>query len=309
MRQNDVAAQVEAIRRFNRFYTKQIGVLREGWLESPFSLTEVRVLYELAHADGPTASELVQTLDLDAGYLSRILRRFAKQGLVTRTTAADDARRSHLRLTARGKREFEKLQKRTRDELRTALEKLSDEDRTRLVSAMGTIESVIGEHQTTPVPFVLRPHRPGDMGWIVHRHGVLYAREYGWDERFEALVAEIVAEFIKNFDSRRERCWIAERDGEIVGSIFLVKGSDTLAKLRLLLVEPKARGLGIGARLVHECVETARQLGYKRMTLWTQSNLDAARHLYQREGFELMSESQHNSFGYDLTAQVWERDL
>ena len=254
MAETDIDQRVDAVRRFNRFYTKQIGVLHEGLLGSPFSLTEVRVLYELAHREKPTATELGKELGLDPGYLSRILRGFKKRGLVDKTPSEADGRQSLLSLTARGRKTFAPLNARSSNEVAAMLSKLSMVEQSRLIEAMHTIEGLLGARPEQKAPFLLRPHQPGDMGWVVHRHGVLYAQEYGWDEQFEALVAEILAKFIKEFDPKRERCWIAERDDEIVGSVFLVKQSAKVAKLRLLLVEPKARGLGIGGRLVDECI-------------------------------------------------------
>lgn len=299
--------RVEAVRRFNRFYTRQIGVLQEHLLRSPFSLTEARVLYELAHREETTASELAEALGLDAGYLSRIVRGFATRGLIRKTASPSDGRRSHLRLSERGKQAFAGLNASSRSEIATLLGRLPPEQQRRLTDAMQVIEQVLGAAPERKVPFLLRPHRPGDMGWVVHRHGVLYAQEYGWDERFEALVAGIVAKFIERYDHRRERCWIAERDGENVGSVFVVKRSGTVAQLRLLLVEPAARGLGIGTRLVDECLRFARGAGYRKMMLWTNDVLHAARHIYQQAGFRLVEEDRHRSFGHDLVGQTWER--
>jgi DNA-binding MarR family transcriptional regulator/N-acetylglutamate synthase-like GNAT family acetyltransferase len=304
-----LSAPVSAIRRFNRFYTKQIGVLREGHLDSPFSLTEVRVLYELAHRDGRTSAELARELGLDAGYLSRILRSFEKRELVEKTKSESDARQAHLRLTDAGRGAFAGLDARAEDEIAALVQRVSPDDWRRLTDAMRTIERVLAPKPEARRSYLIRTHHPGDIGWVVYRHGVLYAREYGWDERFEALVAQIVAEFVHNFDPRRERCWIAEQDGERVGSVFLVRKSDTVAKLRLLLVEPKARGLGIGHRLVDECIRFARQAQYQRMTLWTNSILHAARRIYEAAGFQLVSEEPHAMFGENLIGQTWEVDL
>src|SRR5579884_13754 len=304
-------SNVQAIRQFNRFYTRQIGVLQEGLLNSSFSLTEVRVMYELAHRERPTASEICDALQLDRGYLSRMLRRFVKSGLVEKTPSARDGRETLLRLTRHGQSEFARLDELSNQQVSAMLDKIGRPQQTKLVAAMETIQGLLGE--TTAVPhsgaIILRAHQPGDMGWVVHRHGVLYAEEYGWDERFEALVAEIAAHFIQHLDPKRERCWIAERDGEIVGSVFLVKKSKTTAKLRLLLVEPKARGLGIGKRLVDECVRFARQAGYKKITLWTQSILGAARHIYKQAGFRIVGKQRNNSFGHALVAETWELQL
>ena len=309
MRETGIDRRVEAIRRFNRFYTQRIGVLREGLLQTPFSLTEVRVMYELAHREEPTATELSKELGLDAGYLSRILRDLSKRELIKKRPSKSDGRQTHLHLTRKGEKEFAALNARSNDEVAAMLSKLPASEQQRVVAAIHVIEEVLGTRSEHKASYLLRPHQPGDMGWIVHRHGVLYAQEYGWDEQFEALVARIVAEFIQNFDSRRERCWIAEKDAEIVGSVFLVKESKTEAKLRLLLVEPRARGLGIGKRLVAECVRFARQASYKKITLWTNSVLDAARYIYEDAGFQLIKEEKHHSFGHDLVGQTWELEL
>ena len=302
-------SNIDSVRRFNRFYTRQIGLLREGLLDSPLSLTEVRVLYEIAHRKRVSAAELCQDLNLDAGYLSRILRRFEQQKLLLKTRSSADARRSLLALTAQGRKVFAPLEARQSKEVGVMLAKLSPHGQQQLLAAMHTLECLLTPKPETQAPYTLRPHRPGDMGWIVHRHGVLYSQEYGYDERFEALVAEIVAEFIQHFDPKVERCWIAERNGEIVGCVFAVRKSKTVAKLRLLLVEPSARGLGIGSRLVSECVRFARQAGYKKLMLWTQSELLAARHLYQQAGFRLVGKKPHESWGRKLVAETWELKL
>jgi DNA-binding MarR family transcriptional regulator/GNAT superfamily N-acetyltransferase len=305
----EMTARVAAIRRFNRFYTRRIGALDEGLLHSPFSLTEVRVLYELAHREAPTAKELAVDLDLDAGYLSRILHRFKKLRLVTQQASSTDARHRLLALTSRGRQTFRDLNAKADREVREMLARLSTEDRTRILRATETIESVLGERRRENVPLIFRTHQPGDLGWVIHRHAVIYAHEYGWNEQFEALVAKIAGQFLERFDSRRERCWIAERDGERVGSVFLVQKSREVAQLRLLLVEPDARGLGIGARLVSECSRFARQAGYRRITLWTQSVLTSARRIYEREGYRLVAEEPHHRFGADLVGQTWEKNL
>src|SRR5579859_4782341 len=317
MAEADFAQRIEAVRRFNRFYTQKIGVLEEGLLRSPFSLAQVRVLYELAHRNQPTAAELAKDLGLDAGYLSRLLSDFERRGLIEKKASEADGRQSLLALTGHGLQAFAPLNTRAQEEIGALLKNLSAAEQSQLIHAMHTIGRLLGvrsEPQLKPqpeskTPYILRPHQPGDMGWVVHRHGVLYAQEYGWDERFEALVAGIVAEFIQHYDSKRERCWVAEKEGEIVGSVFLVQQSKTIAKLRLLLVEPSARGVGIGARLVSECVRFARQVGYRKITLWTQSVLSAARHIYQKAGFRLARKERHNSFGYDLTGETWELEL
>lgn len=303
---------VAAVREFNRFYTRRIGVLQDGLLQSPFSLAEVRVMYEMAHRDRPTATELAAELALDGGYLSRILRALSHRGLIARTRSAADGRQAHLSLTKRGATAFATLDARAHEEVGVVLRRLGDEDRRRLVAAMTLIERLLRASPPSAAeraPYLIRPHQPGDMGWIVHRHGVLYSQEYHWDERFEALVAGVVAEFIQNFDPKRECCWIAEHDGEVVGSIFLVRKSKTIAKLRLLYVEPRTRGMGIGRRLVTECIRFARQVGYRTITLWTNSVLHAARHLYVEAGFTLVDESPHDSFGKKLVGQTWELTL
>jgi DNA-binding MarR family transcriptional regulator/N-acetylglutamate synthase-like GNAT family acetyltransferase len=306
MSDDDFDRRVGDVRHFSRFWTRQIGVLREGYLESPFSLTEVRVLYELAHREEPTAGELGEELGLDAGYLSRILRGFEKHGLIRKRPSEADGRRRLLRLTERGREAFAPLDSRSRSEIGAILVGMSIAGQERLVKAMRAIEGLLGVRPDPVVTYLLRPPQPGDMGWVVHRHGVLYAREYGWDERFEALVAEIVAKFIQQYDPRVERCWIAERDGEIVGCVFLVRESEEIAKLRLLLVEPEARGLGIGSRLVEECIRFARQAGYLKITLWTNDVLNSARRIYEAMGFQLVHEKPHHSFGHDLVGQTWE---
>lgn len=306
-----IEQRAEAVREFNRFYTRRIGVLGEGHLDSSFSLTEVRVLFELANRDHPTASEIADALGLDRGYLSRTLRSFQKRGLVTTKAGPGDRRRALLRLTPAGRRAFSPLDARAREEIVAMLEPLPTTDQQRILEAMRAIRTSL-DRRNAPVasaPYTLRTHRPGDMGWVVHRHGVLYSHEYGWDERFEAIVAHVVADFIDNFDPARERCWIAERDGEIVGSIFVVAKSKTVAKLRLLLVEPSARGLGLGSRLVDEVVQFARQAGYKKITLWTQRDLTSARKIYKAAGFELVAEEEHQLFGNSLMAETWEMRL
>jgi DNA-binding MarR family transcriptional regulator/N-acetylglutamate synthase-like GNAT family acetyltransferase len=300
--------RIGAVRHFNRFYTRQIGVLREGLLHSPYSLTEARILFELAHRDHLTASDLCRELGLDAGYLSRILARLEQQGLVDRVRSETDGRQRLLRLTPEGERAFAPLDQRARDEVGEMLNELSEGDQERLLKAIHTIENLLdkGKGFKFSEPFFLRSHEPGDMGWIIHRHGALYAQEYGWDERFEALVAQIVADFIDHYNPARERCWIAEIDGEIVGSVVVVQASETVAKLRLLLVEPRARGLGLGTRLVKECIRFARRSGYQKLMLWTNSVLVEARHIYQKSGFTLIAQEAHHSFGHDLIGETWE---
>jgi DNA-binding MarR family transcriptional regulator/N-acetylglutamate synthase-like GNAT family acetyltransferase len=290
----DLGSRIEAVRRFNRFFTRRIGVLREGLLHSRYSLTEARVLFELANREGLTPSDLSRELGLDPGYLSRTLGRLEEQGLVARVRSHNDGRRRLLSLTPMA---------RMPSPCSTGL---SEGGQRRLLEAMRIIEGVLRRDFKFSEPFVLRGHEPGDMGWVVQRHGVLYAREYGWDESFEALVARIIADFVEGYDPARERCWIAELGGERVGCVFVVKGGDAVAKLRLLLVEPEARGLGLGNRLVEECIRFSRNRGYEKLTLWTNSVLDAARHIYEEHGFVLVDEEEHHSFGHDLVGQNWE---
>lgn len=301
--------QIERVRGFNRFYTRHIGLLNEGLLDSAFSLTEARVLYELAHRDSVTAADLGRDLGLDAGYLSRLLKRFGAQGLIHRSPSKDDRRQFLLSLSDKGRTAFEVLNHASATQVSAMLSGLSAGARERLVQAMTTVENLVGDGAKPDLPCILRPHQPGDIGWIAHRQGLLYAQEYGWDQTFEALVAEIAAAFVRNFDPQRERCWIAERGGEIVGSVFLVRHSDEVAKLRLLYVEPSARELGLGRRLVEECIGFARAKGYRTLTLWTNDVLVAARAIYQATGFRLVKEETHHSFGKDLVGQTWDLDL
>lgn len=303
-------AQVETVRRFNRFYTRYVGALQTNYLKSPFSLAEGRVLYELAHKDQMTATEIGKALQLDNGYLSRILQKFAQRGLVRRGRSKTDARQSPLSLTSKGRDAIASLDRRQHEEVAATLGTLSEEEKERLGGAMRTIEEILNHESKGEPPYTLRSTlQAGDIGWAIERHGVLYAREYGWNEQCEGLIAEIAADFVKNFDAERERCWIAERNGVRVGCVFLVKKSATVAQLRMLLVEPSARGLGIGKRLVRECVEFARQAGYRKIMLWTNDVLETARHLYQANGFQLIKEERHHSFGQDLVGQYWERSL
>jgi len=301
--------RVEAIRRFNSFYTRKIGVLQEGFLGSAYSLAQGRVLYELAHREKPTAAVVGAELDLDAGYVSRILRGFKKDGLIRAERSQADGRETLLSLTARGRTVIAMLDRRSNEDVSARLRGVSEADQRRLVAAMAEVESVLAPRAVESEPYILRPHQPGDMGWVVSRQGLLYAQEYGWDEQYEALAAKIVANFIEKLDARRERCWIAERKGETVGAVFLVRHSQTVAKLRLLHVEASARGLGIGKRLVDECVRFARRVGYKKITLWTQSILFAARHIYKQAGFRCVGKKRHHSFGHDLVAETWELKL
>jgi DNA-binding MarR family transcriptional regulator/N-acetylglutamate synthase-like GNAT family acetyltransferase len=299
---------VQAVRAFNRFYTRQIGALGDAHLNTPFSLTEARVLYELAHRERPAAGEIARELGLDAGYLSRILQRFQKRRLIARRRSAEDGRRSDLLLTRAGRAAFAPLERGATRQMAAMLKGLSDGERARLVAAMQAIEWLLRE-PAAELRLELRAPRPGDMGWVIERHGAIYSAEYGWDERFERLVAQVVAEFMEKFDGTRERCWIAEWGGERVGSIFLVRKTDEVAKLRLLLVEPAARGLGVGKRLVQECIAFARQCGYRTVTLWTQSMLYPARHIYQTAGFRLVREERHAMFGEEMTGETWDLTL
>lgn len=308
--------RVAAVRRFNRYYTRRIGVLRGGMVGTPFSLTEARVLYELAHRPQqrarPTAGQLGEDLGLDPGYLSRILAGFRKRGLISGRASEADARQIHLSLTKTGERTFAALEARTNSEVAATLAKLPPERQGELVDAMKTIERVLEGKASDPDPrslYLLRSHRPGDMGEVIRLHGALYAQEYGWAPTFEALVAEITARFLRDFDPKGERCWIVERDGEVVGSVFLVRKSKTVAQLRLLIVDPKARGLGIGKRLVEECVRFGRAKGYRKITLWTQSMLAAARGIYEQAGFKLVERERHRSFGASLVGESWELKL
>jgi len=308
----ELEARIAAVRRFSRFYTRQLGLLQESLVHTRFSLSEARVLYELAHRDSVTASELATDLDLDHGYLSRILRRFAEDGLLAKKCAPDDARQSLITITAKGRKAFAPLNKGSHDQVAAMLQQLSSADQSRVVGAMNTVETLLGaSSQSSPsVPaIILRTHQPGDMGWVTSAHGALYAQEYGWNIEFEALVAKITAEFIENFDAKRERCWIAELDGERVGSVFVVRKNDDIAKLRLLIIDPRARGLKLGRRLVEECLRFAKAAGYSSMTLWTQSNLTAARAIYQRAGFTLTAQEPHHSFGADLIGETWDINL
>jgi DNA-binding MarR family transcriptional regulator/GNAT superfamily N-acetyltransferase len=306
-----LAPSTAAFRSFNRAYTRFLGTLNNHYLHTDYSLAEGRVLYELATRHKPQAKEVAEALGLDPGYLSRILRKFERKGLVARATAKHDRRASDLRLTARGRAAIRTLNLRADQQARTVLGKLSAAQRSKLTTALSTIEEAVLGGQPSPPPIVLRTHRAGDMGMVVHLEGAGYVEQYGWDNTFEALAARIVADFIQNFDAARERCWIAERDGVHVGHIFLVRHPEQrdTAKLRLLYVDPAARGTGLGTRLVEECVGFARAAGYRKITLWTQSILSAAHRIYQAAGFQLVREEPHHSFGKDLVGQTWELEL
>ena len=305
------AARIAAVRRFNRFYTRQIGVLRKTFLDSPYSLAEARVLYEIAKGRSMTASEIGRKLDLDAGYLSRTLRNFEKRGLVVRKKSARDARQSHLTLSPQGRRAFAPLEARSQRDAAAMLEKLVPANRARLIEAMQTIETLLaGEAAKQRAPgYTLRAPMPGDFGWVIKRHAELYGQEYGWKEPFEGLCAQIVADYANKKDSDYERCWIAEIDSKNVGCIFLAKESATVARIRLLLVDPKARRLGLGARLVEECISFARRAGYKKITLWTHSVLTAARNIYRKSGFKLVRTERHRSWGRSVVSEHWDLEL
>ena len=296
-------AQIAAVRRFNRFYTRRIGVLDATYLGTPYVLAEGRALYEIGHDEGITPKALAERAALDPGYLSRILKRFDREGLLRRVRSETDGRSVSLHLTDPGRRMFGELQLRSDGQAESLITPLPGQAREQLTAAMANVEALMDA--PAPGEITLRPHRVGDMGWVTWRHAVLYAREQGWDERFEAMVARIVADFIEEFDPARERCWIAERDGEIVGSIFLVKGDGDEAKLRLLLTEPAVRGSGLGKRLVAECVRFAREVGYSGVSLWTQSILSAARGVYAGAGFQLVESQPHRLLGEELVGETW----
>ena len=300
--------RIAAVRRFNRFYTQHVGVLHDGWLDSPFSLAEARVFYEIRQRNGATATEIGRDLGLDAGYMSRILRHFEKSGFVRKEPSREDGRQSFLFLTARGEKAFAPLEERTMKQVGGILERLTPPQQDHLVEALRIAEELMSDRPKI-AEVVLREPRPGDLGWIVERHTVLYQEEFGWTGNFEAVCAQIVADFQNRFDPAWDRCWIAEAGGQRVGSVFLVKDSDKVARLRLLLVEPSARGLGIGKRLTDECVQFAREHGYERITLWTHSILTAARHIYAQAGFKLTSSEKKKSFGKDVVSEYWDLTL
>jgi len=307
----DIATQIAGVRHFNRFYTRQIGLLRHGLLGTSLSLTEGRVLYELAQREATTAAELAADLDIDPGYLSRILRNFMASGLVASARSATDRRQSNLTLTERGRETFRSLDSRSQQEIGGLLERLDDDEQRRLLAAMATIQTLLAPAgtPTTPRTVVLRAHRSDDLGWVLARHATLYAKEYGWGSQFKLLVAGIIADFLRGNDPGREGCWIAEHDGAPAGSVMLVDAGNGVAKLRLLLVEPRSRGLGIGRRLVEECIRFARDAGYRKITLWTQSILTGARDIYQRAGFVRVEAKPHRNFGVDLVGETWELGL
>ena len=301
--------QIAAVRGFSRFYTSKLGIIEPKLLDSPWTLQEARIIYEIAQQQNCTATDLARDLRLDAGFLSRALQALQRRRIVARRPSGADRRVNELTLTARGRAAFAELDSRSRSAVAALLGELDDRKRAAVVHAMRMIEQTLAPPSPKPAGFLLRSHRPGDIGWVISRHGALYAQEYGWDINFEALVAEITAQFIRSYDRSREHCWIADLDGEPVGSIFLVKASDKVAKLRLLLVEKKARGLGVGRALTEQCIRFARDAGYGSITLWTQSILVAARGIYQRAGFKRVTEQKHHSFGVDLVGETWEMKL
>jgi DNA-binding MarR family transcriptional regulator/GNAT superfamily N-acetyltransferase len=309
MSQQDSDNQISAVRAFNRFYTRKLGVLDQQLLKSPFSLSEARVLYELANRENPAAKQIGIELGLDPGYLSRIIQNFDENGLITRMPLPSDRRQYQLGLTAKGREAFAKVNRSSHDDVAAMLATLPRGEGQRLIAAMAVIERLLGASDVASPPATLRDPRPGDMGWVVQSHGSLYASEYGFDSSFEGLVAEIAAKFLSSFDASRERCWIADIDGVQAGSVFLVRHTDDVAKLRLLLVDPAGRGQGLGQRLVAESIAFARQCGYRKITLWTQSILLAARKIYQDAGFVLMATEPHRSFGQSLIGETWERKL
>jgi len=305
------AAQIACVRRFNRFYTREIGLLRDGLLGTPLSLTEGRLLYEIAQRGTTTAAQLAAELEIDPGYLSRLLRGFIAAGIVTRERSPMDRRQGILALTDHGRDTFTDLDRRSQSEIGALLDQLDDDEQRRLLTAMSTIETLLATARAPGAPrtVILRPHQSADLGWILARHATLYAKECGWGSQFKLLVAGIIADFLRGHDPEREGCWIAECDGEPAGSVMLVDAGGKVAKLRLLLVEPRARGLGIGRRLVEECIRLARDAGYHKITLWTQSVLTAARTIYERAGFVRVEEKPHRSFGVDLVGETWELEL
>jgi DNA-binding MarR family transcriptional regulator/GNAT superfamily N-acetyltransferase len=305
----DLDQEIDAVRRFNRFYTKRIGVLRAGYHGTPFSLTEARVLYELSQRGTLTATEIGRTLELDGGYLSRVMRDFKRAGLIEARPAPEDRRQSLLTLTKKGRAAYAPLEERSKAQAAEMLRPLSSADRRRLAGAMDMIAGLVGTEAEPKIPYLLRPPRIGDFGWMVQRQAEFYAETYGWRDPFEGLVAEIVADVLKTFDPKKIGCWVAERDGENVGSVILARDSDTVAQVRLLFVEPRAQGLGIGKRLVQECTRFARQAGYRKITLWTHSVLTAARHLYEQEGYHLTATKKHRDWGPEVTGETWEKKL
>lgn len=306
---SELEDQIAAIREFNRFYTRKLGIIEPKLLQSAWSLQEARLIYEIGQRQTCTATDLVRALGLDAGYVSRTLQMLQRRQIVSRKPLKTDRRATEISLTTKGRAAFTELDGKSRDEVGKLLDRLEEADRAAVVHAMTRIEQTLEPAPEPPLSYRLRNHRPGDIGWVIARHGAVYTKEYGWDSSFEALVAEIGAQFLRNYEPARESCWIAEANGEPVGSVFLVKGSARVAKLRLLLVEREARGLGVGRALVDESIRFAKQTGYKSISLWTQSNLVAARGIYQRAGFQCTKQEKHHSFGADLVGETWQRDL
>lgn len=309
MTESEFDKRVSEVRSFTRFYTRKAGVLKESLLDSKFGLTEARIVYELANRSVVSAKDLAADLDLDPGYLSRTLKKFENQGLILKEVSASDGRQFNLKLTVAGRAEFAVLNSRSAVLFGNILKGLNGVEQAKLLEAMRTIEGLLDEGRTAAAPYILRPHRPGDLGWVVSAHGRIYSEEFGWDDTFEALVADIAAAFLNNFDPKSECCWIAEKDGLNIGSAMVVRADEATAKLRLVIVDPAARGLGVGNRLVEECIRFARQKGYEKMTLWTNDNLHSAIKIYKGLGFELVEEEPHHSFGMDLVGQNWDLAL
>lgn len=301
--------RIRAIRQFNRFITRKVGALQEGLLHSSYSLAEVRVMFELAHRNDLTAAQLTKELGIDAGYLSRILGKFDQRGFINKIRSETDGRKMILQLTEKGMDAYAPLNQRSNEEIAEMLAEIPDADQQRLLEAMQTVERLLTSDFKYAEPFMLRSHFPGDMGWIIYKHGVLYSREYGWDERFEAAVSQIAADFINNYNPEKEHCWIAEMGGDNVGSIVLAQENENTARIRLLIVDPKARGMGVGSRLVEEAVRFAKRKGYQRIVLWTNHVLKEARHIYRSKGFQLVFEEEHNNFGPTLIGETWELQL
>lgn len=302
-------AAIAAVRGFNRFYTRQLGLLERGLLGSNFTLTEARVLYELAHRKASTASEIGKDLGLDLGYLSRVLKKFERHHLIERTRSSSDGRQQRLKLTRKGHDAFDPLNRAAKAQIANMIEPMTQDQRRELVEAMWKAQRLLRPDSAPAPSYCLRTLRTGDIGWIIHRQAVLYAQEYGWDETYEHLITDILANFVRDYVPEAERAWVAEAEHKVVGSVFLVRASPTLARLRLLYVEPEARGLGIGRHLVRECIDFARNRGYRKLSLWTNDVLSSARRIYETAGFELIKEEHHHSFGKDLVGQTWELPL
>ena len=309
MEESVTPEQINAVRRFNRFFTRKIGVLREGLLHSPYSLTEARIIFELAVQGRLTPSDLCRELGLDPGYVSRTLNKLNQQNIIEKIRSDSDGRQRLISLTGEGEKVAGMLSQRSNEEAGEMLAGLAPEERTRFLDAMNVIQTILDSGLKYSEPFYIRNHEPGDLGWVIRRHGLLYSQEYGWDERFEAFVAEVCADFINNYNPQKERCWIAEMNGRQVGSVFCKMETADVAKLRMLLVDPSARSLGLGRRLVDECLRFAKRTGYKKITLWTNDILTAAARIYREKGFSLVREEPHQSFGKDLVGQYWELQL